>query len=118
MVTKQEVIGLRKIFDQLKKDARIIVDDLSIGIKSFGVIGAIGIILGVWSIGEGVLALFFHDIPSIFFWPYVVLGSALVISGVWIVRRFLHLKRRYSWVFKAKKSLKNKKVLPTTQGRK
>lgn len=107
MVTnKKEVTEVGKIFEQLKKDARAIMGDLSLGIRSFGVIGIMGIVLGIWSIGEGFLALFFSDIPFTLFLPYVVIGVVLIILGAWIVRRFRHLKRKYSWVFKAEKSLR------------
>jgi Gpi18-like mannosyltransferase len=105
VVKEKEVIELGKIFEKLKRDARAIVVDLALGIRSFGIIGFIGVVLGVWAIGERILEFLLRPVSPISVGFYVVFGVVLVILSTCILRRYYRLKKKYSWIFKAEKSL-------------
>ena len=106
VTNKKEVTELGKIFEKLRTDARAIVIDLTLGIRSFGTIGLIAIVFGLWAFGGAVIELLTPPTSPLLVWFFVVFGGLLIALGVNIIQRFRYLKNKYSWIFKAEKSLK------------
>ena len=103
---KKELIRLDAIFEELKKDAKNVSEDLVLGIDAIRTTGVFSILIGVLA------AVMVYPTIKIEPWGlwvgliFAAFAGAMIVLGILTLRNYKVLEKKYSKLLKMKKSLK------------
>lgn len=103
---KKELIRLDAIFEELKKDAKNVSEDLVLGIDAIRTTGIFSILIGVLA------AVMVYPTIKIEHWGlwvgliFAAFAGAMIVLGIFTLWNYKVLEKKYSKLLKMKKSLK------------
>ncbi len=103
---REKLIELDTIFEELRKDARAVAEDLAVGIDATKTVGIFSILIGVLA------AVMIYPTTRIEPWGtwigliFAAFAGGMIVLGAFTLRSYKALQRKYSKLLKLKASLR------------
>ena len=98
---RKELVQLDEIFEELKKDAKDVAEDLTLGIEAIRTTGVFAILIGVLA------AVMTYPSATLSIWISLVFAAfagAMIALGAFTLRNYAALAKKYAKLLKLKRS--------------